>query len=913
MKKISILLIMMLLLTLCGNITPVMADTPSFSGNGYGTEANPYKIATWEQLAWMRYALDDSDVYFELVNDLNASTDGYGSNASDAANGKGWVPIGNQDNKFTGHFDGNDYTISDLVINRPDEDYIGLFGYLNFTAVIQNIRLENISVTGQHYVGGLIGKIEAGTIINSSVNGSIIGNNFTGGLIGQTYGNPGMGGTTINNTYAIGAVEGANYVGGLIGNTDYATITDCYTKVNVLGNESTGGLVGYAQGTAFENSYALETVEGTINVGGLIGQTESSSGKVPQVIKCYATGDITGNGDNVGGLIGNIVGGASSNVSYSYATGNVTGSGNFTGGLIGQAISTIQINNSYAIGNVIGTSYVGGFIGGLANSCSVMNCYSIGYIEGDSNVGGFLGLPMGLPTITNSYYDSETSTFSDTGKGEPKTTLEMKDKTTFIDWDFSEGGDWNIVEGTTKCSYPYLTWMTEVTGWTESKAPGYESEGDDGGSSDGDSSRSRSSSNSSSSNTASVLINGNTQEGGTTSTQTHNNGQTIYTVTLDTEKMTNAIKKECTVTIQKNGNVDGVESVLDAELVKLMERNNVVIEIKTDIATYTLPSKQINIDNIISQFPEGTNPSDIKITIEVKSAGTGDVKMVENAAEEGGFSIIVPPIEFTVTATYGDKSVEVNSFNSYVERMVALPIGIDPSKITTAIVTDLDGTVRHVPTQIVIIDGKYYAKINSMTNSTYTVIYNPVEFIDVQDHWAKEAINDMGSRIIINGVDGKNYEPDKNISRAEFSAIIIKALGLPEGKGITGFKDIKQEEWYSGYVKTANTYGIVNGLSSTSFGPKDMITREQAMTMIARVMELTNIKPEITDNEITKFLSVYSDKAKISDYAKNSLVACLKAGIINGRTETTINPGEYITRAEAAVIVERVLKKSALI
>ncbi len=87
-----------------------------------------------------------------------------------------------------------------------------------------------------------------------------------------------------------------------------------------------------------------------------------------------------------------------------------------------------------------------------------------------------------------------------------------------------------------------------------------------------------------------------------------------------------------------------------------------------------------------------------------------------------------------------------------------------------------------MPTTIVVINGKYYAKINSLTKIIYSVIYNPVSFKDVANHWAKAAINDMGSRMVETGVGSGTYEPDRNITRAEFVAIIVRALGFQKGR-----------------------------------------------------------------------------------------------------------------------------------
>jgi hypothetical protein len=124
---------------------------------------------------------------------------------------------------------------------------------------------------------------------------------------------------------------------------------------------------------------------------------------------------------------------------------------------------------------------------------------------------------------------------------------------------------------------------------------------------------------------------------------------------------------------------------------------------------------------------------------------------MEDTASHGGYQLVVEPVQFEITCTSGDRTVQVSRFNGYVERTVAIPDGVDPSRITTGIVLNEDGTFRHVPTQIIMIDGKYYAKINSLTNSVYSVIYNPVSFADVATHWSKEAVNDMGSRMVVTG------------------------------------------------------------------------------------------------------------------------------------------------------------------
>ncbi|MEA4893784.1 MAG: S-layer homology domain-containing protein [Oscillospiraceae bacterium] len=134
------------------------------------------------------------------------------------------------------------------------------------------------------------------------------------------------------------------------------------------------------------------------------------------------------------------------------------------------------------------------------------------------------------------------------------------------------------------------------------------------------------------------------------------------------------------------------------------------------------------------------------------------------------------------------KTIEVSKFNGYVERTVAIPDGVDPSKITTGIVINPDGTFRHVPTTIIQVNVKYFVKINSLTNSTYSVGWNPIKFMDVVNFWAQAAINDMGSRMVVTGVGNGVYEPTRSITRAEFAAIVIRAMD--RAKTESSFNDV---------------------------------------------------------------------------------------------------------------------------
>jgi len=285
--------------TVYGEQISFTTEEGTFAG-GNGLPENPYQIQTADQLAAVSEYMDK---HFVLTADIYLYA--YGEEYDDGA---GWLPIGNYDNSFTGSFDGNGHTITGLYINRPDTYYVGIFGCTGADAEISNLRLLDVNVVGDGYVGA---------------------------LVGENHG-------TITGSCAAGSVEGSDYVGGLVGrNGEVATcsIIDCYSAVNVVGAESVGGLAGGNEGT-ITGSYATGDVVGEGYIGGLTGG--SGTDYRCTITDSYATGNVTGT-YNVGGLTGQNF---NCDIENSYATGSVTGSNN-VGGLVGINEADGTVTSSY--------------------------------------------------------------------------------------------------------------------------------------------------------------------------------------------------------------------------------------------------------------------------------------------------------------------------------------------------------------------------------------------------------------------------------------------------------------------------------------------------------------------------------------------------------------------------------------
>ncbi|WP_176220729.1 S-layer homology domain-containing protein [Cohnella massiliensis] len=414
---------------------------------------------------------------------------------------------------------------------------------------------------------------------------------------------------------------------------------------------------------------------------------------------------------------------------------------------------------------------------------------------------------------------------------------------------------------------------------------------------------------------AEVLVNGKAEKLGKATT-TEVGGVKTTIVTVDPARLQAKLEAEgsrTVVTIPVATGSDTIIGELNGQIVKNMENASATLVLQTEKGTYTLPALQINIDAISERAGESVALEEIRVQIEISAPNAEKVTWVENAAANGTFTLVAPPVEFTVRAIFGDQTVEVARFNAYVERTIAIPEGVDPNRMTTGVVVDPDGTVRHVPTKIVVIDGKYYAKINSLTNSMYSVVWHPLEFADMANHWAKDAANDMGSRMVIEGTGNGLFSSDREITRAEFAAMVVRGLGLKVEGGAASFTDVEASDWYGGAVGTAAEYGLISGLDDGTFRPNERITREQAMTMIANAMKVTGLKDKLPEASADAALGSFADAAAVSGWAKRGIADSVQAGIVSGRGEAGLAPKAYVTRAEAATMIRLLLQKSDLI
>ena len=306
MKKLFTKLTMLLIaITLSTSLIAQTSTPPSNYATSTGLSGDPYFISSLNNLYWLSQTSGDWDKYFEQTTDIDAST------TSSWDGGAGFSPIGNITTAFTGSYDGQNHEISNLYINRPTADNIGFFGRTGGSGLIQNLGLKDVTITGDDYVGGLIGRSQINVSNCYISDGNITGTGgYTGGFIGSSWMF-----VELLNCYSTATVSGNILVGGFAGLLNGSTTNRCFATGNVSGESSVGGFAGQLDaeelGMSISNCYAKGDVTRTGGTaatfggfGGYLTCTWGDMGEILKIENCYSTGTVDCDGATDKGFAG---------------------------------------------------------------------------------------------------------------------------------------------------------------------------------------------------------------------------------------------------------------------------------------------------------------------------------------------------------------------------------------------------------------------------------------------------------------------------------------------------------------------------------------------------------------------------------------------------------------------------------
>ena len=272
---------------------------------------------------------------------------------------------------------------------------------------------------------------------------------------------------------------------------------------------------------------------------------------------------------------------------------------------------------------------------------------------------------------------------------------------------------------------------------------------------------------------------------------------------------------------------------------------------------------------------------------------------------------------YEVVLTFDPTIVELDKAESELEGFFVPPKSED-NKITLAFTKTgkKAGENGSLPLCIITFKGKSegnaaikIASVKALDTKLTAVVYlngtNTVKtFTDLAGYdWAKMQIETLASTGVINGTSETTYSPGKNITRADFICMLVRALQLNEA--IDGnFSDVPSTAYYYQAVGTAKNLGVAMGKGDNLFMPEENISRQDMMVIISRAMKISGMQLDDSASDLGGF----KDASKVADYAVNAAAQLNKAGIIMGN-DGNINPDGTATRAETAVIMYRILNQ----
>ncbi|MFB9327036.1 Ig-like domain-containing protein [Paenibacillus aurantiacus] len=321
-------------------------------------------------------------------------------------------------------------------------------------------------------------------------------------------------------------------------------------------------------------------------------------------------------------------------------------------------------------------------------------------------------------------------------------------------------------------------------------------------------------------------------------------------------------------------------------------------------ASYEMPLDQLKLGN--SSSPSGS----LLLTIDSGSNSLTDP--LTTAISAAGSKLIGDPVNMETFIVNTGGATKMSSFDGYVKRSITVDQTLETRQTTVVWYDPEVGKISYAPTHVETANGKSVVTFQRKGNSAYAIIKGNVVYSDLGAHWARNDILLMANKYILDGRTPTTFEPKKAITRAEFATFISKGLGLSGDKNAAAkFQDLNSGHPAMAYIGAAAKAGIIQGMTDGSFKPNSPVTREQMASMMVRAAEYVGNKIDLSQNAAT-MLKRFKDSAKVGTWAQVDVAKAVQMGVINGMSNGNFGAKSNATRAEAAVMIERLLNLNGL-
>lgn len=327
-----------------------------------------------------------------------------------------------------------------------------------------------------------------------------------------------------------------------------------------------------------------------------------------------------------------------------------------------------------------------------------------------------------------------------------------------------------------------------------------------------------------------------------------------------------------------------------------------IIRIKASAArSYDLPVSVIKPSALAAAL--GASAADLKVSIAIGEAPLNVQARAEEAASGMSLTFLAAPVSYVITVEANGKSVEVNHFgNVYVNRTFTLDKVVDAATATAVTVDETTGAFSFVPAVFKTENGVTVVTVKRNSNSVYAVVQGAAPaFSDLKGHWSQPDVELLAGKLVVNGQAKDVFAPDSSVTRAEFAALLVRALGLQaDASSVGGAKDVASGAWYAGILGAAVKAGLMEGFEDGTLRPEARITRSELAVMTSRAMKAAGKSAEGGSLQ-------FADAEAIPQWAREAVSASVETGIIQGAEGNRFSPVRQATRAEAAVMLKRLL------
>ncbi|WP_449600629.1 S-layer homology domain-containing protein [Paenibacillus sp. Marseille-Q9583] len=302
-----------------------------------------------------------------------------------------------------------------------------------------------------------------------------------------------------------------------------------------------------------------------------------------------------------------------------------------------------------------------------------------------------------------------------------------------------------------------------------------------------------------------------------------------------------------------------------------------------------------------SKLPEGQrDDSTITLKLAPRSSKANEIIAAAEGTTQAQVRLMGDIYEFSLSVTTKAGTTEtLSAFDQPITLSLTVGEGFDLRHGGIYYIADND-KLEYIPANYA--GGVLTAQVTHF--SKYAVLELKRTFVDVPaNHWASPAIQELAAKLYVQGTSKDKFEPNRAITRAEFTSMLVHSLGLTT-RGDVSFADVAPSAWYAESISIAYKVGIVSGRSATKFEPAAQITREEITVMLMKAYELKNGKVTLASNDVA-----FKDMKQVSSWAAASVKGAASLGLVQGQGEGLFAPKGIASRAEATQVIYNLIMK----